>query len=357
MLNKPFLNLNKSPRLEAEIRAARFQGLIKMVVTRGNGAVQVVDWFPNLVLDAGLDRIAAGNAIVYVSVGTNSTPPATTDTALLAHVAYTNTGSPLSGAGGYLQESTPYFYEYTWGFRFNAGQATGNLNEVGIGWGTSGTNLFARSLIKDPIGDPFTLVIDSIDILDIFYKIRCYPPIDDLAISFTAAGTTHNGTSRALGLTTNNLGYAGRSYRTYPGAQIGFSGFDTNYLYWGGGTVTLAQRERDMGWTIPTGTNNGYTGVDATEGWYGNGFTGTSGGLGYGFYWSTVGSYTPGSYTLPPRRFHLGINVINFPTGIGGVLIPLNYSYAQMNWSPVVPKNNTKTFELDLTVSWGRYTP
>lgn len=154
---------------------------------------------PNLVLNGGLDRLATGStspeAVEYCQIGTSSTGVVATQSALSSWLASSNTlansttNTYVAGPPDYIQRVKT--------FRFAAGIGTGNLAEVGVGWGTSGSTLFSRALFLDGVGDPIVIPKTSIDILDISYVLRVYPLVDDLTGSITISGTAYGYTIRA----------------------------------------------------------------------------------------------------------------------------------------------------------------
>lgn len=104
------------------------------------------DWQRNLILDSGLNRMATdGDYLNCCQVGSGSSAPANGQTSLDSRVAGVTS---LSG-GPFVAPSAPYYVGLRRTYPFATGVATGNLSEVGVGWGTSGTVLFSRSLIKD----------------------------------------------------------------------------------------------------------------------------------------------------------------------------------------------------------------
>lgn len=158
----------------------RVGGFIKMLaVHKVTGAVrELTPWFPNLVLDQGLNRMGTGSYVDFCHVGTDSTVPAVTDTALVSFVASTSTlQDSLTGAS----PSAPYYGYTRKTFRFAAGVAAGNIAEVGFGWGASGAVLFSRSLVKDGGGVPTPVTVLGDEYLDVVYELRCYAPDADTA--------------------------------------------------------------------------------------------------------------------------------------------------------------------------------
>lgn len=158
-------------QLKAHIEVgARF----KLIKHKGNPQepVQEIDYFNNLVLDSGLDRLSVGSAIGYVSVGSGNSVPVVTQTTLDNRIASTNTvqGSATFGNQTSVQ---PYYGWARQTYRFGAGVAAGNLSEIGIGWST--TDLFNRALIKDTNGNPTTITVLSDEYLDVIVELRTYP--------------------------------------------------------------------------------------------------------------------------------------------------------------------------------------
>lgn len=142
-------------------------------------------WFPNIITDQGLNaRGSESNILGQTQVGSGTDAPATTDTALQSFVASTTTTQDSSPAA---QASPPYYGRFRVTRRFDEGVAAGNLSEVGIGYGTSGSNtdptnarpLFSRALILDALGNPTTITVLSNEVLDVTYELRNYPPLVD----------------------------------------------------------------------------------------------------------------------------------------------------------------------------------
>jgi len=126
----------------------------------------------NLILDTFLNLLGTRNSHTLVTfssatvlmshcaVGTGSTEPAVTDTALDAEVQRTNrtTSATVENVG-----TGEYEWTITWEFDFN--EANGNLTEWGIASGAS-ADLLVRELFRDELGEPVTVTKTS------DYKLR-----------------------------------------------------------------------------------------------------------------------------------------------------------------------------------------
>lgn len=145
----------------------------KLIAHKGDGVpTRETEWFDNLVLDAGLDRMSVGTWIDRCCVGTGNSTPAATQTKLDSFVASTTTKQVNSVDTSNISSIPPYFAaKRTW--RFGAGIAAGNISEVGMGW--TDTNLWNRALIQDINGNPTTITVLSDEYLDVVSEIRVYP--------------------------------------------------------------------------------------------------------------------------------------------------------------------------------------
>lgn len=300
------------------------QGFYKIEAVRPDGEVRVLaDWFPNLITNAGLDLLPttnpALNAYRYCQVGSGSTAPAFTDTALVSRVAgvITTRSQYANDADGVVTTSPRYTFDNNL-FEFGTGVAAGNLSEIGVGTSATGGTLFSRALILDGGGNPTTITVLADEILRVTYQLRWYIPEDDAAFSFTMSGTTYNCVSRAA--------EAG-SVQRWPGTRA----------YEPAGNWS---RETVIGYS---GALGAITSTPATQ------VASSSPTV------TMVGTYVPGSYEVTYRG---SFSTAEFNGTIAAIKInPANLGTHQISFSPALAKDNTKTLRLDIKFTWGRYTP
>lgn len=185
--------------------------------------------FSNLITDIGLDEIAQGSAIVslftHLGVGTDSTVPTVSDTALGSEVTRTSDqggfssletdGGPITGSDGPLD--TPYWFK-RFVRHFFESEANGNLTELGWFNQSSGGTMTVRSLFKDSGGSPIVITKTSADQLRVLYEVRIYPsvginPPDGNPNSKINSGTvilgptTHSWTGSAMNIHSSAWGW------------------------------------------------------------------------------------------------------------------------------------------------------
>ena len=138
---------------------------------RGLIVADDTDWFDNLVLDNALIQMTTKSTWANrFHIGSSSTPPSITDTALFAWMAVNNTS--LSDQNTNLG-SPNYQGQTTRGRRFNAGVGTGTIREIGITQETTNTNMSIRALVTPEITKA------APQILDAFYRYTCWPSLID----------------------------------------------------------------------------------------------------------------------------------------------------------------------------------
>lgn len=288
-------------------------GKFRLVAVKPDGSERVLaDWFDNLILDSGLDRIATRlTAADVVRVGSGTTPPVVTDTALEAQIASTSAWTnKISGNA----TSAPYYGWSRVTFRFAAGVAAGNISEVGVGWDLTGPTLFSRSLIKNSSGTPITITVLPDEVLDVTYEIRLYAPVADVPYSVTIASIEHTGVARA--------------------AQVTGSWWQPTCLISGGSSEFMSARSGAIGdvTQVPSGS-------------------GTDVGV-------VFDAYVPGSFYRDCTGT-FALNDANF--GAGGVqalAMRTNYvGHFQFSLTPAIMKDNTKIMSIKMRLSWSRYTP
>lgn len=276
--------------------------------------------FNNKITNIGLNRVGTDRAITYCYVGTGTSPSAFTDTQMQTLVG--SSGSYTSANSN--SNVTPYWAQQSFTFRFDPGQATGNLTEVGIGWGSNSiSSLFSRELIVDSSGNPISLTVLADEYLDVTYVLRFYPKLDDFSGSFVIGTTTYNYTGRAAFVTS----CAVNGVQTAP--------FITIRQVFGGASCSLGPVtdtiQNASSVLSPSPTN-------------------------------TVAPYVTNSFErqgvalldLNSGNLAGGIRAIDFvPAGGAGLI----YYFLQILLDQPIPKDNTKTLSLTLKNSWGRYTP
>lgn len=291
------------------------QGWFRFVAThKYTGRQRVLaDWFPNLILDAGLNR-AGANAdwMSYCRVGTGSAAPDAGDTNLGVHVAGTSNQISSSSV---TQSSAPFYAATRRTWRFLEGAAEGNLTEVGVGWGdTDASNLFSRALILDGSLDPTTLTVLADEFLDVTYELRDYAPTVDTTGTISISGDDYDFTARAA--------QANSSVWCPPfqgGVNLGIGSPVSAY-----DDVMGDVDESPTGSASATGDN-------------------------------TNASYSDSSYEREFTAF-FGLDVGNFAGGIKSMQAYTGGSAFQFEFDPPIPKDNTQLFSITFNHSWARKT-
>lgn len=291
----------------------------KLVAHKGdeNNPTKETDWFNNLVLDSGLDRLSVGSAITLVAVGTGNSTPVVTQTSLDNVLATTSTAQ---GPDVALANSTvePYYFGARRTFRFSEGAAAGNLTEVGVGW--TSTNMFNRTLIKNQQGNPTTLTILSDEFLDVIVEIRHYPQR-----SFTGSFNLLNKLGDTISTHTVN-GVCMIDRGSWSLGKVDAGNLSSAIIAYSG----LANLSSVT--SVPSGTQVSLR---------------------------TKTSTYPTTRSL--RSVHtIGLNEANF--NITSFLIPyinLGATYREIykfEIDPPIPKNNTQIMTITFTLTWDRYT-
>lgn len=133
----------------------------------------------NLLLDK---YYQSGNAsALYLAVGTGSTVPVVTDTALANYLATsssyaTDTQWPTVEHG---VDGTDLYWKQKKEFSFNLGAVVGNISELGLSNTSNGSagSFYTRALFRDANGDPTTYTLTASDQLVITYYCELRLPI------------------------------------------------------------------------------------------------------------------------------------------------------------------------------------
>jgi hypothetical protein len=275
----------------------------------------LADWFPNLVTDVGLNRIGSGAYFSACHVGTDNTAPLVSDTILGGFVA----GSSTIQASNYGAQSTaPYYGWATVTYRFAEGAATGNLSEVGTASArTNGgaTVLFSRALILDELGDPTTVTVLSDEVLDVSYEIRLYPDLVDKTGTITITGSgDHTYVARPASVT------SGSSWGYVLNRTASFTLFETAISVYNGAIGAYT--------SSPSGT---------------------------GYHNAPVGNSAYVANSLEKQGYvSFGLNAGNLVGGIKSAYYRTSLGAFQVEFTPNIPKDATKTLVITFKINWTR---
>ena len=322
MIFIPKLNLVE-PKSEVSARSGLCGEWRLAAVDRYTGRERVVaDWFPNLILDSGLNRIGtASNWMASCYVGSGNSVPNELQTTLDVLVASTsNRISDLISASS----GAPWFTQQTITYRFGVGTLTEQLSEIAVGWANNG--LFSRALILDLFGAPTTINVLADEYLDATYRLRCYSPPDDVTTSVTIAGVVTEVVARAARASTQaewlNDAYQG----PVGGGDPRNNPAQHHTVYSGGiGSVT----------SVPAGTSA--TGARAVNAAY------------------VSGTYQRDYATQWDLTFGNVGGVRSYLTRMGGDVG--GFGLMQYQFTPAIEKNADRVLVLNARHIWGRYTP
>ena len=298
--------------------SAGISGEYRLVITKPDGSTSDTGWFTNLILDSGLDRLGNGGGepiFNYCRVGTGSTAPLNTQSALDAQIASTAAGA-MSDTSSTNIGSPTYVTTHVFTCSFAQGSVVGNITEVGIGWRTTGNTLFSRALILDSSSSPISLTLTTIDQLTVYYRLKIVPPLTDSIGTVSISGTSYEYTTRvsnvdSFGLSQYLFTY---DYFSSPGSAVAY----------GSGTTLGAITGTLIGGQLggPTFSSLPYTD--------GNFYKDST------LLWSSSAVQSP----------------------IQGIAIKWGATYQsfgfQIVFTTLIPKSNTNTLTLTMRFSWGR---
>lgn len=302
----------------------------------GTNEKRTIGPFKNLITNQGLNSfgvLGSSFSLQAAMVGTSSTPPAVTDTNLGNRLRNTLT---VQGTDSSTNLGAPdYAGQIVRTWRFAAGEATGNLTEVGVGSASSPTNnptlLFSHALIVDSGGNPVTLTVLADEYLDVTYTLRIYPDLTDkiTKVLDEISGVEYTFTSRVYDVTTFKVATSGNIY-LYRSSLDSASAYSRSVS---GTPITLAAVTSA---TPLIGAGGGST-CDSSA--------------------STSLSYVSGSYTSGSRLVW-SLNQGNFGLGIqglstAGLQMACDMKY-QILVDPPIMKTNIKTLTLEFSINWAR---
>lgn len=275
-------------------------------------------WFDNLILDSGLNRWGTGTIISGAAIGTGTTTPLVTDTGLETQTTYTattGTGHNAITAAGV----SPYNNTRTFVYRTGLGDLNGNYSEVGVGWESG--SMFSRARILDGGGSPTTISVASDEQLDIVYQLSIYPPLTDFTSTLSISAVSYDIVGRASNVNTTS-GFSGWAVSQ---STVAFtSSLSTNPAVFSGdiGAVT----------SIPSGTTASLSSVSSDA------------------YVNLSNQRTAStSFNLTAGNVAGGIKSTRVVWTPGTGTFAFQYSF-----TPVLPKDATKTLVLNYSVNWAR---
>ena len=301
-------------------------GKYRLQVIKSDGTISKDSgWFDNLITNGGLDALATNqNFARYCQVGSGSTAPTAGDAALVNKIGAVDKGlawcsTNLAGAAS----SSPYYQYQRIVYTFIEGTATGNISEVGVGWGATG-NLFSRALVVDSYGNPTTITVLSDEKLIVTWEFRYYPIETDQTGSVTFTGNiggTYNWTIRpALATTVKKQHIYPHTWHVAATMNMA-TGYNFT-LYASTNAIAIITSEPN-----PGGSGSGYD-ISAT-----------------------AGSYTAGTYTI---TLTLSASTAQANINIKSILVLWGPTCIQIGFSPAIPKTSSDTLSITLSRSWGR---
>lgn len=281
-------------------------------------------WFDNIILDAGLNRWGTGLIISGAAIGTgNTSTPAATDVGLESETHFTpnaGTGHNVITAAGV----SPYDNTRTVVYRTVLGQLNGNYVEVGVGWGTG--TMFSRALILNGSGFPTSISVAIDEQLDIVYQLSVFPPLADTVNVVTISGVDYTITGRPAQV--NATGGAAGGWAAQVGGAI--IAPNNGYQFYSGGLGAVT--------TVPSGTTGGGFALPTTNAYVNLSLQRTA-------------TYTQG---LTQANVAGGIRSALFSWGRNTGSSPDWLAAFQYEFSPVIPKDATKTLALNYSLNWAR---
>lgn len=303
----------------------RMEGWISLKKGKGSIITGEIPAFKNIITNNGLDGVAdnnVGNRTAYCHVGTGTSAEAATDTALGTFVGAEGVATSTSTSA---EASSPYYMKYVRTWRFDPGEATGNISEVGFSSQATTGGLFSRALVKDGGGSPTTITVLSDEWLDVTYEFRLYPghTSADATGSISFSGSSKNYTLRAAQVTdVTKYGAAATQ------AVLANNGGGYGYAYGSDGALGAVT-------STPTGTSQDFLGTGGCS--------------------ISAATYSNGTYNRNVT-LTIGLSEGNTTGGIKALLFYTKFATYQISFDTVVAKDNTKVMTFVTNLAWARAT-
>jgi hypothetical protein len=332
------LNLYLPRTIETEVGIkASVKGAynVKILHPRGTVTEPFGDkWISNLITNFGFDQWMQANTFVtpigaagFARVGSGTTTPAFTDTALVTQVASTST---FTGSGtSTVNDTVNGAVTMTQSWDFAAAGSAQSLNEVGLATAASGANLYTRSLF------PSTISLSTGDVLRLAYSLTfsCPATVTPITVSQSAInGFNPSGQMKVCGVF--QAATAGNSlFGSILAAGGAVNGTD---LFWG-------FRGSQNAFLVTAPSTFPAVNVDPTT----SGSVGTSS--------SSAGTYTNGSFTRTAQYIWNPSTPASTLSGITGIVFGLNASRGLfLLFTATQTKANTNTLTVNMQGTMAR---
>lgn len=299
----------------------RFQFTKRHAVT--NEITQQTDWMDNIVLNSGLDLMAAGSWFGGVVVGTGNSTPVVTQTNLDARFAASTTqqGSTVNG----VSAEAPYYGFSRKTFRFAAGVFNNTiLSEVGILSGNTSSAIINRALIVDTQGNPTSITMLNDEYLDVTVEVRVYPHASDQVGSIAIMNRDQVAQTVNYTIRPANINQAA-SYKIGTSMRATVSASNNALLAYSGAIGTMEY--------VPSGTNR---------------WTSTASAITH-----TIAAYVGGSFQVVHT---VSLPVAQGNSSLSSFLIYTPLGLYQIGFDVALSKTSTQTMTFKYVVSWGRKT-
>lgn len=173
------------------------KGRYKVMTCKAGLITKELPWFSNLLTNYGMDYFATGNSpFIHCWAGSANTPPQYTDVVLGNTLGVSNVTNPILTV-----DTTNNIVKITATYTFPAGRVVGNVAELGVSPSAAINTygLISRTLVKDALGNPTAIPVQSDEDLVVVYEFQIIQPTQDFPFTLGP----HTGVIRAANI--NNL--------------------------------------------------------------------------------------------------------------------------------------------------------
>jgi hypothetical protein len=139
------------------------------VIDAATGEIKQKAYAENVICTNLWSRIITSTYFNYIFYGTGSGTPSSSDTSLFTHLGY---GTPSTSDDVYTHDLAERVISLRRKIQLSETTAVGStLTEVGIGYGTSSSNLVTHAMLKDMNGNAISIAKTDTDIINIYATV------------------------------------------------------------------------------------------------------------------------------------------------------------------------------------------